>query len=270
MAEHNFNVLKADNIQVEFTDGIDYLKSGDVGYTWLYADPSRRNRSKGKVFLLEDCEPDIPANLELIFSKSEKVMLKLSPMLDLSHAIEKIPHIRFIHLVAVDNEMKEMLIILEHGFSGQIHIRCIDIHGPDQTEFSFYWGTQSRPAYGDVQENEYLYEPNAAILKAGAFNLISSEFDLKKLHPNSHLYSADRSIDFPGRRFRVDTIIPYSDKKLLKSQLTDQQANISIRNFPGSVSDLRRKHRIKDGGDRYVFFTTSAEAGKVVLICSKE
>lgn len=264
IVEHNFYVLGKTSIECFHEDGIKSVLNEK--YAVIYADPSRRHKSKGKVFFLEDCEPNIPSNLDAILNNCEIFLLKTSPMLDISIGMEELHNVKEIHIVAVDNEVKELLWILRGDFYDQPIIKAININKGIKEEFSFELGIRGVSKYAFPQE--FLYEPNAAILKSGAFDLVSEEFKVNKLHKNTHLYTSDSLIDFPGRRFLIEEVIPYS-KSEMKKALTFKKANISIRNFPESVEQLRKKWKIQDGGDRYLFFVTNMEGEKVMLRCSK-
>ncbi|WP_338420308.1 class I SAM-dependent methyltransferase [Robertkochia solimangrovi] len=267
---HNYEVLGKKNITTRAIDGIEALRSSEERYDWIYVDPSRRNDVKGKVFLLEDCLPDIPTNLDLLLSKSDNIMIKTSPMLDLQKGVEDLQMVLEIYVVAVDNEVKELLWILGNiiNVDHEISIHAINIDKNSPVSFTFSKEQEAQtPAYGKPEI--FLYEPNAAILKAGAFNSIASSFNLKKLHQHTHLYTNEVYIDFPGRVFVIEKVLPYKDKKSLKKELSGTKANITTRNFPESVADIRKKFKIKDGGDAYLFFCTDPEGQRQVIFCKK-
>ena len=267
IVKHNYNVLQADNIKTVFGSGIDYIKNNLKNYDWIYIDPSRRHDSKGKVFFLNDCLPNVPKHIDLLFSKTNNVLIKTSPLLDLSIGINELKHVKTIHIVAVNNEVKELLWVLEQGFNSKINIETVNIKKDKKDVFNFYLDDekQASPAY-HLPLN-YIYEPNAAILKSGAFNTIAKHLNVYKLHKHSHLYTSKSDVEFPGRRFKIEAIIPYNKKKLKKLNLT--KANITTRNFPDRVEDIRKKLKIKDGGDTYLFFTTDINNEKIVVITQK-
>lgn len=267
IVEHNFNQLQVSNVETINTDGLVYLKNTAQTYEWIYIDPSRRHDSKGKVFFLKDCLPNVPEHLELLFKHSKNIMIKTSPLLDLSVGISELIHVKTIHIVAVNNEVKELLWILEADFIGEIAIETINIKKETNDSFKFNLEEEKliEPKYS--LPLTYLYEPNAAILKAGAFNTIANQLDVYKLHKHSHLYSSPQHIDFPGRSFKIENIIPYN-KKAIKS-LAIKKANITTRNFPGTVQHIRKKFKISDGGVTYLFFTTDINDNKVIILTSK-
>ena len=268
IAKHNFEQLEANNIKCLAVDGLDYLKTSDEQFDWIYIDPSRRHDKKGKVFFLRDCLPNIPEHLNLLFNHSKNILIKTSPLLDISAGIQELKHVKSIQVVAVKNEVKELLWILEKDYNGEIIVNTSNIKGDSTELFQFSPDEESLIEINYSDPLTYLYEPNAAILKSGAFKSISKQLDVFKLHPNTHLYTHNELIDFPGRRFKIEKLLPYN-KKLLKKELMYMKANISTRNFPESVDQIKRKLHIKDGGNDFLFFTTSIIKNKVIIMCSK-
>jgi len=267
IASHNFKVLGQENIECFPEDGISFLKKSTRNFDWVYVDPSRRSEKKGKVFLLEDCLPNLPENLPLLFDKTQNILVKTSPLLDIKMGIETLDFVKEVHVVAVQNEVKELLFILENGYTGGIQIKSIDLRPEQNNGFNFLWEEEPHIQVHYGEPASYLYEPNAAILKSGGFKSVAKAYNLKKLHPHSHLYSFSELVDFPGRRFKIQQVLPYS-KKSLKS-MGVSKANITTRNFPLSVAEIRKKHKIKDGGSRYLFFTRSINDALLVLDCKK-
>ena len=268
LAKHNFEQLEANNIKCLAVDGLDYLKTSDEQFDWIYIDPSRRHDKKGKVFFLRDCLPSVPEHLNLLFKHSKNILIKTSPLLDISAGIKELQYVKSIHVVALKNEVKELLWILENDYNGEIIVNTSNIKGDSTELFQFSPDEESLIEINYSDPLTYLYEPNAAILKSGAFKSISKQLDVFKLHPNTHLYTHNELIDFPGRRFKIEKLLPYN-KKLLKKELMYMKANISTRNFPESVDQIKRKLHIKDGGNDFLFFTTSIIKNKVIIMCSK-
>ncbi|MFI1771457.1 THUMP-like domain-containing protein [Thalassobellus citreus] len=267
IVNHNYKQLKAKNITTIHADGIAYLKTTSKNFDWIYIDPSRRHDSKGKVFFLNDCLPNVPQHLELLFKHSKNILIKTSPLLDLSVGINELKHVKTIHIVAINNDVKELLWVLEEGFEGGISIETINIKKDKNDVFNF---SLENEKLIDSEYNKplaYLYEPNSAILKAGGFHSISNKLNVFKLHKHSHLYTSDTQIDFPGRAFKVETIINYNKKEIKKLNIT--KANITTRNFPETVQQIRKKFNIKDGSDSFIFFTTNTDNEKIVIICTK-
>ncbi len=268
IAEYNFGKLSIKNCIFFKGDGLDFLQNSKEKFDWIYADPGRRTESKGKVFLLKDCFPNVPDNLELLFFKSENVMIKTSPLVDISQGISELNYVKEIHVVAVKNEVKELLWIMEKDFEGEITIKTINLVGEKNQKFEFMLSNEGveNPKYSN--QLNYLYEPNSAILKSGGFNQVSIQLSLDKLHKHSHLYTSEKLINFPGRRFKVEEVIPFQNK-VLKKRFVGTKANITTRNFPKKVEELRKSLNIKDGGEVYLFFTINYCDEKVCLVCEK-
>ena len=261
---HNFSILNKNNIQCFAEDGLNNVLKEQ--YDVIYADPSRRHESKGKVFFLKDCEPNIPFHLTALLKNSKKLLIKTSPMLDISVGLHELQFVSEIHIIAVNNEVKELLWLIIPNFIGIPHIKTININNDHKDVFNFNLNDTFEVDY--TNPKKYLYEPNAAIMKSGAFNLIPERYQVQKLHKHSHLYTNDELISFPGRQFIINKVTPYQ-KKYLKEFFNIEKANISIRNFPESVAFLRKKLRIKDGGDLFLFFTTTEGNKKIILSCTK-
>ena len=262
---HNFKQLGV-SIQTITGDGLEYLKLQNKQFDWIYIDPSRRNDIKGKVFLLNDCLPNLPENLELLFKHSNNILIKVSPILDISSAINELNYVKKVHVVALNNEVKELLFILEKGFNCVIKIKTVNIK---QNEIESFEADFNSDVIAELSEPQnYLYEPNSAILKAGLFNEVSNQYKINKLHKNSHLYTSNNLIEFPGRQFKINHIINYNVKQI-KRLVSSKKANITSRNFPETVVQIRKKTRLKDGGNQYLFFTTNISNKHVVLICKK-
>ena len=267
IAAHNFKVLGRTNIFTHAMDGIDFLKNSKVEFDWVFIDPSRRNDAKGKVFLLSDCIPNVRDNLDTILSKAKKIMIKTSPLLDLSAGLRELHFVKEIHIVAVKNEVKEILWILEQGYDNEVLVKTANLGGSEMEKFNFSLDDEKLAHSNFSDPLEYLYEPNSAILKSGAFKTVGDKFNMYKLHDHSHLYTQNQLLDFPGRRFKVIKTTPFNKKELQKLNL--KKANITIRNFPISVAELRKKFKIKDGGEIYLFFTTNPKGEKIVVECHK-
>ena len=266
LVAHNIKALKVENIKTFAGNGLDYLKNKTKTYDWIYIDPSRRSDTKDRVFLLKDCLPNVPENLTLLFEKSNSILLKVSPILDISSAIQELKFVKEIHIVAVKNEVKELLFILKKGFIGNIKIETINFKTTINQHFNFIFQSEAVSTYAEPKK--YLFEPNAAILKAGAFNQVSEHLNIDKLHQHSHLYTSNNLIQFPGRRFKINHCIPY-DKKIIKKLIPSKKANITTRNFPETVNQIRKKTSLKEGGNHYLFFTTNINNNHIVLICEK-
>jgi len=259
-------LLKADTITVVPKDGLKYLPTQQEKYDWVYIDPSRRNDIKGKVFLLKDCLPNVPENLDTLFGFTNNILIKVSPMLDITSAINELKFVKEIHIIAVQNEVKELLFILEKAYKKTIKVKTINITKSTEQIFKSDFKKEVTTKFSLPQT--YLYEPNSAILKAGFFNEVSNQLELNKLHKNSHLYTSFDLILFPGRRFKIIKQLSYNLKEL-KKLIRVSKANITVRNFPETVAQIRKKTKLKDGGDIYLFFTTNFNNKHIVLICKK-
>ncbi|WP_299223389.1 class I SAM-dependent methyltransferase [uncultured Aquimarina sp.] len=266
IALHNFQVLEANNIKTHTDDGLKILENQEH-IDWIYIDPSRRHDSKGKVFFLEDCLPDVPSNLDFLLSKSNYILIKTSPLLDIHSGLKSLQFVKEIHVVALNNEVKELLWILEKGTKKDTVIHTINLVKDKKITFSFSLKEESEISPKLSLPKKYIYEPNAAIMKAGGFFSIAKAYKLEKLHHHSHLYTSDQKIEFPGRSFEVLSVLPYQKQTIKKEKIT--KANITTRNFPENVSAIRKKFKIKDGGPTYLFFTTNCNDEKIVLVCNK-
>jgi len=268
IVKHNLQQLKTINIQPIVSDGIQYLENNHSKFDWIYADPSRRHESKGKVFFLNDCLPNIPQHLDLLFERSSNILIKTSPLLDLSVGISELNHVKAIHIIAVKNEVKELLWVLEKSnIENNIHIETLNIKSDNIEYFSFKFNEENSAEAKFNLPLTYLYEPNSSILKSGGFETVSEKLKVYKLHKNSHLYTSNTLIEFPGRIFKVDDIISYNKKEVKEKGIA--KANITTRNFPDSVEKIRKKFKIKDGGNTYIFATINLENQKILIICSK-
>lgn len=263
----NFNKLKIQNITFEKGDGLEFLKSKNALWDWIYIDPSRRSDLKGKVFLLSDCMPNVPELLSIYLKYSKNILIKTAPILDISAGIEQLKFIKKIHIVAVANEVKELLWEINAEYQGHITVETININNSRNDTFNFEWnGIQKSITYS--LPKKYLYEPNAAIMKSNGFDAVASYYKIEKLHLHSHLYTSDEVIEFCGRIFEIKKCIPFK-KNEIKMFLEGKKANITTRNFNETVENIRKKWKIKEGGDLYCFFTTNADNNKIILICNK-
>ena len=267
LVDHNFLKLGIKNLQTVAGDGLEFLNSTSENFDWIYLDPSRRTDAGGRIFQLSDCFPNVPEHLDLLFKKSENVMLKTSPLLDLQAGISALKNVAEIHILAVENEVKELLWILKSDFSSEVQINTINFRKKGNEKFGSSPGDRGISAYGPPLT--WLYEPNAAIMKSGLFDALGEKMKLSKLHSNSHLFTSEElKNDFPGRRFEVLDVLAYNRKRL-KSSLKLEKANITIRNFPESVENLRKKLKIKEGGEHYLFFTTTGKEERICVVCAK-
>tara|TARA_R110000868_G_scaffold45201_2_gene150230 strand:- start:525 stop:1703 length:1179 start_codon:yes stop_codon:yes gene_type:complete len=267
IAAYNFKILGAKNIKCIAQNGVDFLQKNDSNFDWIFIDPSRRNNAKEKVFFMADCLPNVPENLDLFFKASSNILIKTSPLLDFTIGIKEFQFVKEIHVVAVQNEVKELLWILEKKYEGSIAIKTVNIAKNTTESFNFKLTDEKEVISEYAKPLSYLYEPNSAILKSGAFKSIGNHFKVKKIHEHSHLYTSNDFKDFPGRKFKIVQTIPYSKKEMKKLGIS--KANITTRNFLDSVAVIRNKYKIKDGGEIYLFFTKNIEDEFIVLKCEK-
>ncbi|WP_396148903.1 class I SAM-dependent methyltransferase [Flavobacterium sp.] len=266
IVQHNYGVLNVTNITCLAQNSTDVLMQSDRTFDWIYIDPSRRSDVKGKVFLLKDCLPNVPENLSLYFSKSQSILIKTAPILDITAGCMELENIKSIHIVAIENEVKEILWLLEKGYDAEIELNAVNIQ-KEKTDCTTFILGEHTPARFSLPQ-EFLYEPNAPLLKSGGVDYLCDALHISKLHPHSHLFTHIELIDFPGRRFIINDVIPFK-KENLKKHLEGKKMNITTRNFPLTVEEIRKKYKIADGGTVYAFFTTNINNEKIVLICTK-
>jgi hypothetical protein len=267
IAAHNFRVLGAQNVDIINIDGIIFLERSTEKFDWIYADPSRRNNGRGKVFQLADCIPNVPKYLTLLLAKSDNILIKTSPLLDISLGLKEFRCVREIHVVAVNNEVKELLWVLQKGQMQEAVVKTINLNKTASETFDFYITDEKNAVSSYGEASPYLFEPNAAIMKSGAFKSIGNRYSLRKLHEHTHLYTADQRVRFPGRQFKLIQNLAYSRKALKASGIG--KANITTRNFPENVATIRKKFKIREGGDEYLFFVTDHKHAFRVLRCAK-
>ena len=264
LAKHNFRVLDTE-IKVHNETAEEYLNHCEPK-DCVYLDPARRDVHGRKTVSISDCSPDILALQDKLLQKAKTVMVKLSPMLDISKALAELKNVKEVHILAVGNECKESVFIMERGCFSQPTLFAANLQ-TEQPIIRFTFDEEhDRPLRLAVGIGQYLYEPNAALMKAGCYKLLSERFGVFKLHKNSHLYTSDTLVtDFPGRIFVVERFEPYN-KRLKQTFLADvEKANIAVRNFPLEVNALRKTLKIKEGGEVYLFATTLHGEEKVVI-----
>lgn len=265
IVSHNYAALNQNNITCIQGDSFDTLNDLNINFDWIYIDPSRRSDVKGKVFLLNDCLPNVPELLEDYFKYSNNILIKTAPILDITSALNELNFVKKIHIVAVKNEIKELLWEIEKGFNDDVIISSVNIENETINHFETIYRKEYSVSYS--LPKIYLYEPNSSIMKSGNMDAISEVLKLDKLHQHSHLFTSDESIHFQGRTFQIKEILPFQ-KEFMK-QFQNQKMNCTTRNFPLSVEEIRKKFKIKDGGTIFAFFTTNINNEKIVLICTK-
>jgi len=271
ISRHNFAHLGVENAEVIQGDSIAILSAWKHPIDFIYIDPSRRSDHNRRIYALHDCEPDVVKHKDLFLQKARQVLIKVSPMADVKSLLALFPEAKEVHIVSVRNECKEVLLLLDKDRANAAPvIYCVNL-APEKTEsftFSFPEEEQAAAGYGAVAA--YLYEPNAAILKGGAFKSVAVRYGVEKLSPHSHLYASDGLIsEFPGRIFEVEKVILFDKKGKIELSSRFSQANISVRNFPVSVAEIRRQTGIKEGGEAYLFATTLKD-NKIVVIQTRK
>lgn len=270
IAKHNFPRLQLSQIQVHHQDSIAFLQE-TAPVDCIFLDPARRAEGKKQV-AISDCEPDASFWSMLLLEKAKQVLIKLSPMLDIQLALRQLPQTQEVHIISVQNECKELLLKLNQSPKNRRTIHCINYRSDARIEqFSFTIEEEQATSCSFTDEiGAYLYEPNASLLKAGAYKLLAKRMELNKLHPNTHLYTNnEKRVDFPGRKFKVEAVIHFNKKELRQGLAGITQANLTTRNFPASVTELRKRLKIKEGGEYYLFATTLNDKQKVVIKCRK-
>ncbi|WP_278794985.1 THUMP-like domain-containing protein [Leyella stercorea] len=274
IVEHNLPLLGLNNATVVCADAVEYLSTVEP-QTMLFLDPARRDEHGAKTVMLADCTPDVVQLLPKLLEKSRFTMLKLSPMLDWHKAVDDLQGtVREVHIVSVGGECKELLLVLSTVVESELKVHCADLSTASDTSSLFvYTPGSSAPVTNstfNIQHSTFLFEPNASIMKAGCFDELAAAYGVSPVSRNSHLFLSDEPIeDFPGRSFVVERVTTMNKGELRKALVGIDKANIATRNFPLTVAELRKRLKIKDGGDVYIFATTTAEGEHLLLISRK-
>ena len=273
---HSFHPKKDDAASADDSLGITYDQSRSLlktklGLKIIFIDPARRDDAGNKVVSLKDCTPDVTVLQEEMLSKADYVIIKLSPMLDWHRAISELSHVREVHIISVNNECKELLLVLSaRNMGGNLRIYCINDAQSFVCEELDMETSSVKIAPSTLEEMRYLYEPNASLMKAGCFGVLSERYDVRMLSKNSHLFVSQAPIEaFPGRSFRIIAVSSFNKKELKRHLSGITKANIATRNFPLSVAELRKRLKLKDGGETYIFATTLSDESHVLVITDK-
>ena len=273
---HSFHPKKKDAASDDDSLGITYdqprsLLKTNLGLKIIFIDPARRDDAGNKVVSLKDCTPDVTVLQEEMLSKADYVIIKLSPMLDWHRAISELSHVREVHIISVNNECKELLLVLSARNMGNLRIYCVNDAQSFVCEESDMEASSVKIAPSTLEEMQYLYEPNASLMKAGCFGVLSGRYDARMLSKNSHLFVSREPIAaFPGRSFRIIAVSSFNKKELKRHLSGITKANIATRNFPLSVAELRKRLKLKDGGETYIFATTLSDESHVLMITEKK
>ena len=274
---HSFHPKKKDAASADDSLGITYdqprsLLKTNLGLKIIFIDPARRDDAGNKVVSLKDCTPDVTVLQEEMLSKADYVIIKLSPMLDWHRAISELSHVREVHIISVNNECKELLLVLSARNMGEnLRIYCINDAQSFVCDELDMESSSVKIAPSTLEEMQYLYEPNASLMKAGCFSVLSDRYDARMLSKNSHLFVSREPIAvFPGRSFRIIAVSSFNKKELKRHLSGITKANIATRNFPLSVAELRKRLKLKDGGETYIFATTLSDDSHVLVITEKK
>ena len=294
-AKENFGRLGLKNAIVKNGDGIEVLHSfaskkeaaasdslgitedqsqsllnTNLGLKLIFIDPARRDDAGNKVVSLKDCTPDVTLLQEEMLSKADYVIIKLSPMLDWHRAVSELNCVQEVHIISVNNECKELLLVLSARNMGNLRIYCVNDAQSFVCDELDMESSSVKIAPSTFEEMQYLYEPNASLMKAGCFGVLSERYDARMLSKNSHLFVSREPIAvFPGRSFRIIAVSSFNKKELKRHLSGITKANIATRNFPLSVAELRKRFKLKDGGETYIFATTLSDESHVLMITEK-
>jgi hypothetical protein len=282
VTKYNFEQLGVENVKFVEGDSVNYLKNNTLNSSWIYLDPHRRDDTGSKVVRLQDCEPNILTIKNLLFKFTDNILLKASPMLDIDLAILDLGNVSQVYVVAVENEVKEVLFHLKQNTNAgwvqnpasventeEVTLNAVNLSKNKSTTLSFTKSEEKNASINLSSPKQYLYEPNAAIMKSGAFRYVAQHFDLQKIAPHSHLYTSEELVEnFQGRIFKIVAVCKL-DKKEVSKHLSENKANITIRNFPLTVQQIRDKLKLSDGGSEYLFATKDAQNQKIVIVCRK-
>lgn len=269
IAEHNFGHLSKGKFNVHHGDAIDYLNASEEEYAWIYIDPARRGDQNQKLYKLSDCEPDVVKHWSLLKEKAANILIKASPILDIKAVLEELPDIQRVMVLAVKNEVKEILLLTESKpVECTVNIECVELTNA-ANKFSFTFQDEELLDLQLSSPKKYLIEPNATILKAGGFKSFSKIFNLPKLHVNSHLYTSDSlPIDIMGKVYEIISEVK-SDKKVIKKLFPTAKVNVVVRNYPMKAEDIKDKFRLKDGGKDFLIASTTQEGKPRLFHCRK-
>ena len=273
ISSENYKHLGLNHVQVVCSDGVGYLHQMEHA-DLIFIDPARRDQHGARTYGIADCTPNVLEIIDEMLQKADRVMIKLSPMLDWQKTVADVGNVSQVHIVSVGNECKELLLEVKKGKDEKVKVFCVN----DDQVFSYEIG-ETHPftpsplhsfTPSPLHSFTFLYEPNASVMKAGCFNLISHRFGITQPDANSHLLLSDKLVEgFPGRRFVIERVSTMNKRELKEALAGIDKANVAVRNFPLSVADLRKRLKLKDGGDVYIFATTDAKKGHLVMVCRK-
>lgn len=269
VSKHNFEVLGV-NIEVQNSTAEDILNHNLVQSDWIFIDPSRRDDAENRVYALEDCIPNMIVLEEQLLNSAKNVLIKASPMLDIKKTLQQFSSCYKVQIVAVDNEVKELLLYLRKDNDEEADIEAWNISDKrEEEQFSFKYSQEESCGFNIEEPRKYLYEPNAALMKAGAYKLIASKFGVQKLHPNTHLYTSDELIEsFPGKKLVIKEIFSPA-KKEIKKRVNNGTVNVIVRNYPMGANEIKKKFGLKDGGEEFLIFCEIEGVGLRAIWCER-
>lgn len=269
IAQHNFSHLSPDKFSVHQGDAVEYLTTTEDTFDWIYIDPARRGDHNQKLYKLSDCEPDVVKHWSLLKGKAANILVKASPILDIKAVLEELPDIDRVIVLAVKNEVKEILLLSESkSIDGPVKVECVELSNT-LADFTFTFEAEGILELRTSNPKKYLVEPHAAILKAGAFKSFSESYNLPKLHVNSHMYTSDHFPgDLMGKVFEILSEVK-SDKKVIKKLFPSGKVNVVVRNYPMKAEEIKNKFRIKDGGEDFLIGTTTQDGKPHLFHCRK-
>lgn len=268
IATHNFNVLGARNVITTNNDASQVLDSINGKISLIFLDPARRDKQGRKTVEIEDCEPNVLELKDKLLEKAENVMIKFSPMLDIKNAVRKLECVSEVHVVSVDGECKELLLVLKRDCE-KMKCFCVNL-GRKEDTISFFADENNEDEITYSTPLKYIYEPNASLMKIGAHGVLAKKYSIYKIAPFSHLFTSDTLVEtFAGRRFEVKSVFQMNKKELKESLKGISKANIAVRNFPLTAEELKKKLKLKDGGEEYIFGTTLQDNKHVLILCKK-
>ena len=269
ISKYNFEKLGA-QVEVISSTAEEFLSANKRKYDWAFIDPSRRDGAKKRFYALEDCVPNVIELSAELLKAGHKVLLKASPMLDIKRTLRYLKECFKVQVLAVDNEVKELLFYLEESFDGETIIEAWNISDKKEDSFFSFNYSEEKVSYSELSEPlKYLYEPNSALMKAGPYQLIALRNGLKKLHSSTHLYTSDVVVaDFPGRIFNIEEVFKPS-KKEIKKRFPAGKVNVVVRNYPEGATDLKKRFKLKDGGETFLVFCTTKDGSLKAIKCSR-
>ncbi len=270
-AQHNFALLGADNIRVEVAEAGQFLLKNEQTFDLIYLDPARRDGQQQRVFRMEDCSPNVLALRDLLLQKAPRVLMKAAPMLDLTRAQEQLQSVEHTWVVSAGGEVKEVLLLFgaTPANTDEAPIEAVMLSANEVQLFSFRRSEERACAPLFSAPRRYLYEPDAAILKAGAFKTFAVRYGLAKLHPHAHLYTSDTLVpEAPARRFVVEAVLRY-DRRAVQQHLPERKANVAVRHFPDTAERVRKRLGLSEGGNAYLFGTTTPDGQKILVLCRR-